>query len=166
MSDARMRAACAAGPIQGFDLATAAACACANLRPVYNVFRYGPGPDLLCAVPEDRPVPTFLDGAIWNYAETLRACSMPPPGFLPAEAELGVRLNGFYLFQKTGGKAARESAGFERPVGSMTWPSGARARHSARLAFSRRPQMRSEAADRQSMPGSAPGEGQTKHGPA
>ncbi len=66
---------------------------------VYNLFRRKTSPDLCCAVPEDRPVPAFLDGASWDYAGTLRQSDQPPAGFDQAAAEVGVQLNGFHLFQ-------------------------------------------------------------------
>ena len=65
----------------------------------YNLFRYRLTPDLCCAVAEDRPVPGFLDRSIWIYAGTLHFYHRPPRGFDPAAAKMGIRLNGFYLFQ-------------------------------------------------------------------
>ena len=74
----------------------------ATVMPAYNLFRYRSAPDLLCAVPEERPVPSFLDGRIWTYAGSLQGSDLPPSGFLHAEAEVGARLNGFYLFEAIG----------------------------------------------------------------
>jgi len=65
----------------------------------YNLFRYRLTPDLCCAVAEDRPVPGFLDRSIWKYAGTLHCNHRLPLGFDPAAAEMGIHLNGFYLFQ-------------------------------------------------------------------
>ncbi|WP_414473895.1 hypothetical protein [Microvirga sp. M2] len=70
-----------------------------TFSPTYNLFRRKWPPDLGCAVPEDRPVPAFLDGSSWEYAGTLRQDDAPPPGFDPAAAECGARWNGFHLFQ-------------------------------------------------------------------
>ena len=70
-----------------------------DLRLAYNLFRRRLMPDLCCAVPEDRPVPAFLEGTTWEYAGTLHQNNLPPPGFDPTAAELGVQLNGFHLFQ-------------------------------------------------------------------
>ena len=81
--------------------------------PAYNLFRYEPGPDLLCAVPEERPVPPFLDGQVWTYAGALRAGDVPPAGFFHAEADSGAQLNGFYLFH-TAGRSAGEGPVPER----------------------------------------------------
>ena len=36
--------------------------------PVYNLFRHKLTPDLLCAVPEDCPVPRFIEGSAWRFA--------------------------------------------------------------------------------------------------
>ena len=65
----------------------------------YNLFWRRLTPDLCCAVPEDRPVPIFLEGSTWEYAGTLHQNDLPPPGFDLTAAELGVQLNGFHLFQ-------------------------------------------------------------------
>ena len=65
----------------------------------YNLFRNRQRPDLLCAVPEHRPVPSFLALKDWTYERTLHAANPPPAGFEARAATVGVRFNGFYLFQ-------------------------------------------------------------------
>ncbi|WP_262265749.1 hypothetical protein [Microvirga yunnanensis] len=77
-----------------------------TFSPTYNLFRRKLTPDLGCAVPEDRPVPAFLDGSTWEYAGTLRQDDVLPRGFEPTAAECGTRLNGFHLFQIIGAVAA------------------------------------------------------------
>jgi hypothetical protein len=67
----------------------------------YNLFRNRPRPELLCAVPEDRPVPGFVDPDEWRFERTLRPLEMSPPGFENRAAQAGVRFNGYYLFQLT-----------------------------------------------------------------
>jgi PAS fold len=67
----------------------------------YNLFRRKGHPDLCCAVPEDRPVPSFVTGERWDFGGTWDG-AIPPPGLNPSAAELGVRLNGFHLFQIAG----------------------------------------------------------------
>jgi hypothetical protein len=67
----------------------------------YNLFRSRRRPDLICAVPEDRPVPGFLDPGEWRFERTLRPLDMSPAGFENRAAQAGVRFNGFYLFQIT-----------------------------------------------------------------
>ena len=67
----------------------------------YNLFRNRQQPDLLCAVPEDRPLPGFLQWEQWTYERPLRAPDARPEGFHPRAASAGVRFNGFYLFQAT-----------------------------------------------------------------
>jgi hypothetical protein len=49
--------------------------------------------------PDDRPVPGFLDSWMF-YGVAMPAAS--PPGFNLRAARVGVRYNGFYLFQTTG----------------------------------------------------------------
>ncbi len=67
----------------------------------YNLFRNRQRPELLCAVPEDRPVPSFLEPDDWSFEWPLRPPDMRPPGFEDRAAHVGVRFNGFYLFQLT-----------------------------------------------------------------
>jgi hypothetical protein len=64
----------------------------------YNLFRCRWQPDLCCAVPEDRPVPSFVTGERWDFGGTWEG-AIPAPGLNPIAAELTVRLNGFHLFQ-------------------------------------------------------------------
>ncbi len=65
----------------------------------YNLFRNRQQPELLCAVPEDRPVPSFLRWEQWTYECPLRSLRDCPAGFDGRGASAGVRFNGFYLFQ-------------------------------------------------------------------
>jgi len=68
-----------------------------ELAPSYTLFRREDKPDLYCAVPEDRAVPTFLRGDHWAFAGRItRAAAFP--GFQVDQARSSVRLNGFYLF--------------------------------------------------------------------
>nr|WP_246777103.1 hypothetical protein [Microvirga sp. VF16] len=77
----------------------------ANARDcTYNLFRNRPRPALFCAVPEDRPVPGFLDPCSWRFERALRPLDMNPWGFDDKAAQAGVRFNGFYLFQLTGSR--------------------------------------------------------------
>jgi hypothetical protein len=67
----------------------------------YNLFRNRQRPEILCAVPEDRPVPGFLDPGQWRFERALRPSDMSPAGFEERAARIGVRFNGYYLFQIT-----------------------------------------------------------------
>ncbi len=67
----------------------------------YNLFRNRQRPDLLCAVPEHRPVPSFLVPQDWMFERPLRVAEPAPTGFEDRAATVGVRFNGFYLFQVT-----------------------------------------------------------------
>jgi hypothetical protein len=64
-------------------------------RVTFNLFRGRLRRDLLCAVPQDEPVPGFLDGDAWEFAGTLSR----PAALLPAQA----RSSGFYLFESDPG---------------------------------------------------------------
>jgi hypothetical protein len=70
----------------------------ANVR--CNVFRLREAPELLCLLPEDYPVPRFLDGR-WEFVAAVPGCDRAI-GFDPNAAGVGLRLNGFHLFQQTG----------------------------------------------------------------
>ena len=67
----------------------------------YNLFRNRQRPELLCAVPEHRPVPNFLIREDWTFERPLRVAEPAPAGFEDRAATVGVRFNGFYLFQVT-----------------------------------------------------------------
>ena len=75
------------------------ALASAQYWPAFNLFRHKLKPDLLCAVPEDYPVPAFLDASTWAFAGKVSEPTTIPLGFKSKAAEAGVRFNGFYLFQ-------------------------------------------------------------------
>jgi hypothetical protein len=64
----------------------------------YNLFRNKCLPEIVCAVPEDRPVPHFIDPEHWAFEQPLRSPEARPPGFDSSAARTGVRFNGFYLF--------------------------------------------------------------------
>jgi PAS fold len=72
----------------------------------YNLFRRKGQLDLCCAVPEDRPVPSFVTGERWDFAGTWDGV-VPAPGLNRRAAEFGVRLNGFHLFQLAGPLGSR-----------------------------------------------------------
>lgn len=64
----------------------------------YNLFRSkGPNP-LVCAVPEERTVPGFLNGRTWEFGGRLDENRAMPLGFDHRAATAAVRFNGFYLF--------------------------------------------------------------------
>jgi hypothetical protein len=57
-------------------------------------------------VPEDRPVPSFLKGPAWSFERKLHRGTEAPGGFDEQAARVGVRYNGFHLFQAIGPDAA------------------------------------------------------------
>lgn len=65
---------------------------------VYNLFRNTQRPELLCAVPEDRPIPAFVVAGEWSFFCPLRSSNDAPRGFNHRAAGVGVRFNGYYLF--------------------------------------------------------------------
>jgi hypothetical protein len=67
----------------------------------YNLFRNKQRPEILCAVLEDYPVPSFLGPEQWAFHQALRSADARQPGFNDKAAYAGVRFNDFYLFQAT-----------------------------------------------------------------
>ncbi|MDR7039738.1 hypothetical protein J2X36_004516 [Methylobacterium sp. BE186] len=64
----------------------------------YNVFRRKQQPALCCAVRQDWPVPSFVNGETWDFGGTVRAAEFTLAGFQPAAASQAMRLTGYYLF--------------------------------------------------------------------
>jgi PAS domain-containing protein len=67
----------------------------------YNLFRNKERPEILCAVPEAYPIPSFLAPEQWTFEQALHSSDARPSGFNDKAADAGVRFNGFYLFQAT-----------------------------------------------------------------
>ena len=67
----------------------------------YNLFRRKDQEGLVCAVPESRAVPPFIDGGEWTFGGKVQSRDSAPPGFDDRAAATAVRFNGFYLFQAT-----------------------------------------------------------------
>ncbi len=76
----------------------------------YNLFRNKHLPEIVCAVPEDRPVPSFIDAERWSFEQPLRPLDARPPGFDSGAAQTGSRFNGFYLFYAFAATPAVRSA--------------------------------------------------------
>jgi hypothetical protein len=72
----------------------------------YHLFRNKQRPKLICAVPEDCPLPSFIGPEAWSFERVLRNQDVAPSGFHERAACAGVRYNGFYLFQVTGRERA------------------------------------------------------------
>jgi hypothetical protein len=78
----------------------------------YNLFRNNQRPKLFCAVPEDRPIPGFIDAEAWSFERVLRSQDVAPPGSHERAARAGVRYDGFYVFHVT---AREPSSGQSAP---------------------------------------------------
>jgi hypothetical protein len=72
----------------------------AAMMQACNLFRRRGTEDVYCAVPEDRIVPSFLKGHLWEFAGKLDERSAWPAGFNPTAAKAGIRYNGYYVFQR------------------------------------------------------------------
>lgn len=64
----------------------------------YDLFRRRHEPELYCAVPKGRPAPAFLRSDQWQAVGEMDEVGPTPLGFDREAAQIGVRLNGFYLF--------------------------------------------------------------------
>jgi len=71
----------------------------ATTLPPYNLFARKDAPELYCAIPEDRPVPDFID-CDWRFKGSLDRSQRAPGGFIPPVAAASVRLNGYYVFMR------------------------------------------------------------------
>lgn len=65
----------------------------------YNLFRHADRAELICAVPEARPVPAFITAPPWSFAGCVRDCASGSSCFDHRAAEESVHYIGFYLFQ-------------------------------------------------------------------
>jgi hypothetical protein len=66
----------------------------------YQLFRNRQRPELICAVADHRPLPSFLGSEQWLFDGTLGPGEAAPLGFRERAAATGTRLSGFYLFQR------------------------------------------------------------------
>lgn len=67
---------------------------------MFNLFRSRDVPHLLCAVPQERTIPDFLQADTWVHSGTVRAEESASAGFNARTARDGARFNGFYLFEQ------------------------------------------------------------------
>jgi hypothetical protein len=66
---------------------------------IYNLFRRADRVELVCAIPEDRPVPDFVQGPAWQFSGRVEGATIGSSSFNREAAEASVRYNGFYFFQ-------------------------------------------------------------------
>jgi hypothetical protein len=64
----------------------------------FNLFRRCLGSEVYCAVPEDRAVPAFIRGNIWEFAGKVEPQRGRLIAFDMAEVESSVRSSGYFLF--------------------------------------------------------------------
>jgi hypothetical protein len=73
--------------------------ASAAIPTAFNLFLWLDGPELACAVPLDLPLPGFLDRN-WALARVVCTGQEGSAEFDAEAADLGVRMNGFYLYYR------------------------------------------------------------------
>lgn len=66
----------------------------------YNLFRRSAEPDVLCAVPEDKPVPPFVTAPAWEYGGHMNRDDAAPAIFRSRAVATAIRFNGFYLLHR------------------------------------------------------------------
>ena len=69
--------------------------------PVYNLFHHKLMPDLFCAVPQDWPVPGFIEGSAWAFAGTVGERTPAPAGLDWETAMASARRSGFCMFESS-----------------------------------------------------------------
>src|SRR3954453_17526418 len=69
--------------------------------PAYNLFRHKLRPDLFCAVPQDCPVPGFIEGSAWAFAGTVGERTLAQAGLDSETPAAGMRRSGFVMFQSS-----------------------------------------------------------------
>ncbi|ACL60979.1 hypothetical protein [Methylobacterium nodulans] len=88
-------------------------------RPRYNLFRRRSAPDLCFAVLECYPVPVFIAGSDWELAGAFDESSLRRTGFDAKAADLGMNMNGFYVFQLAKALPGRRPQ--RRAIGARDW---------------------------------------------
>ncbi len=71
----------------------------------YNLFRRRAEPDILCAVPEDKPVPAFVAAPAWEYGGHINSGGGKAGGFRTRAISSAIRFDGFYLLRRSQGRA-------------------------------------------------------------
>jgi hypothetical protein len=67
---------------------------------VFNTFCRRDEPDIRCAVPEERPVPTFLEGPVWEFTGKIDGAALAAAGFGEGVVAEAVRAQGYYIYQR------------------------------------------------------------------
>ena len=70
----------------------------------FNLFCRRDEPDIRCAVPEERPVPAFLEGPVWQFAGKIDGAALAAAGFGHSVVAEAVQAQGYYIFQRVGSR--------------------------------------------------------------
>ncbi|WP_191970140.1 hypothetical protein [Methylobacterium planeticum] len=81
----------------------------------FNVFHRKRNPTMCCAVRQSQPVPSFIQGEIWDFDGTVSDPVSAPLGFQFEAASEAALLLGYYLFQRFSGA----SEGMHLPSGPV-----------------------------------------------
>lgn len=66
-------------------------------RP-YNPFLSKSDIGICCAVLQDEPAPTFIDGGDWEFGTVLARTTALPRDFNRRAAQTAMKINGYYIF--------------------------------------------------------------------
>jgi hypothetical protein len=67
---------------------------------VFNTFCRRDEPDIRCAVPEERPVPSFLEGPVWEFTGKIDGAALAAAGFGEGVVAEAIQAQGYYIFQR------------------------------------------------------------------
>ncbi|WP_210485012.1 hypothetical protein [Microvirga antarctica] len=71
-----------------------------NTPHAFNVFCRRDAPDIRCAVPEERPVPVFLEAPVWEFTGRIDGKRLAEGGFGDVAVAEAIRAQGYYIFQR------------------------------------------------------------------
>jgi hypothetical protein len=66
----------------------------------FNIFCRRDEPDIRCAVPEERPVPPFLEAPVWEFVGRMDRAELASAGFGEGEIAEAIQAQGYYIFQR------------------------------------------------------------------
>jgi hypothetical protein len=66
----------------------------------FNIFCRRDEPDIRCAVPEERPVPSFLEGPVWEFTGKIDGSALATAGFGENVVAEAIQTQGYYVFQR------------------------------------------------------------------
>jgi hypothetical protein len=69
-------------------------------RKVFYVFVKTSDKDQFCAIRQDQPIPSMLDGVSWEYVDCIEVTRTKPLGFHAEDAQEATRSQGIYFYRR------------------------------------------------------------------